>query len=329
MFPSFSTLFGGAQRAPTEPKTIPRGRRRRRIGLALGGGAARGWAHIGVIQRLKEAGIVPDMIAGTSIGAVAGGCASADKLDELEDFARGLTPRRVLGLLDLTLGAPGLIGGRKLAEMLETKLEDMRVEHLPRRFVAVSTDVLSGHEVWITRGPLARAIEASYALPGVFPPIRHGGRWLIDGAFVNPVPISACRAADMDLVIAVTLHAEVQGRGSVITDHGDDLDDVETAEPSSEPGGGLDRIIRRQIVGQPNEGQPGLSTVIGEAFNITQDRIARARLAGDPPDVIITPRMPKVGLFDFHKAAEAIAAGRDAAERALDDLEAALVSLSA
>ena len=328
MFTPFASMFGAPPRAETPPPPrMAKASYKPRIGLALGGGAARGWAHIGVLQRLAEAGIVPDVIAGTSIGAVAGGCAAAGKLAELEVFARSLTPRRVLGLLDLTLGAPGLIGGRKLADMLEAHLQGVRVETLPRRFVAVTTELGSGHEVWNTHGALVPAIEASYALPGVFPPIKVGGRWLIDGAFVNPVPISACRTADVDVVIGVSLHWDSHGKGGVITNHGDDPED----EPTEEAGEVRRpvRSLRRQIVGgHAGEGPPGLTSVIGDAFNITQDRISRARLAGDPPDVMIIPRLPKVGLFDFHKAAEAIAAGREAAERALADIEASIAILT-
>ena len=325
MFSPFAGMFKAPPRSEAPALPIAKGPRPR-VGLALGGGAARGWAHIGVLQRLAEDGIIPDVIAGTSIGAVAGGCYAAGKLPELEEFAKSLTPRRVLGLLDLTLGAPGLIGGRKLGDMLTTHLQGMRIEKLKHRFVAVTTEIGSGHEVWLTRGPIVSAIEASYALPGVFPPIKVGGRWLIDGAFVNPVPISVCRTADVDVVIGVSLHWDSHGRGSVITSHGDD----DTAEDDlvQEAADKSPRALRRQLVGTQGAGAPGLTTVIGDAFNITQDRISRARLAGDPPDVMIVPRLPKVGLFDFHKAAESIVAGREAAERALDDIHASIEVLT-
>ncbi|TCP91079.1 patatin-like phospholipase [Rhizobium sp. PP-CC-2G-626] len=160
-----------------------------RIALALGGGAARGWAHIGVLRALDEEGIPVGMIAGTSIGALVGGCYLAGKLDELEAFARSLTMRRIAGLLDLAIGGGGLFGGLRLTKRMQEHLDDVLIENLGRPFVAIATDIKSGHEVWLTEGSLITALRASYALPGIFEPIRCNGRMLVDGALVNPVPV--------------------------------------------------------------------------------------------------------------------------------------------
>ena len=195
------------------------------IGLALGGGAARGFAHIGVLRTLVAHGIVPDVIVGTSIGAVVGGCYAAGQLDDLEEWARGLTARGVLGYLDISLSGSGLIGGGQLAARLEETLGDTRIEELPIRFAAIATEVGTGHEIWLTRGRLVDALRASYALPGIFPPVRIGGRWLVDGALVNPVPVSAARALGARLVIAVNLNSDLFGRGTTIADHGSDDSD--------------------------------------------------------------------------------------------------------
>src|SRR5262245_15932131 len=177
-----------------------------KIGLALGGGAARGWAHIGVLRALDEFGLKVGIIAGTSIGAVVGGCYAAGKLDELESFVRVLTPRSVLRYLDLDLRGGGLMSGARLRRTLDTELDSVQIEDLTTTFVAVATEFGSGREVWLNKGPLVNAIRASYALPGVFRPIQINGRWLMDGAFVNPVPVAVCRAYGADLVIAVNLH---------------------------------------------------------------------------------------------------------------------------
>src|SRR4051794_16259465 len=279
---------GSEMDAPVErPK-----RAKVKIGLALGGGAARGWSHIGVMRVLSDAGIVPDVIAGCSIGAVVGGCYAAGKLDALEAFALSLTKRRVMGLLDFHIAGSRLIAGGRLQKLLDQDLVDRRVETLPVKFCTIATELVSGHEIWLTRGPLVQAMRASYALPGIFDPVMIGGRWLMDGALVNPIPITAARALGADIVICVNLNSEVRARGTVIqsydaADPGSDQEEIETvmAEPRR---WGLFAPGRPSRPRKPNA--PGIATVMVDAFNITQDRIARSRLAGDPPDVMIAPK---------------------------------------
>nr|WP_229426619.1 patatin-like phospholipase family protein [Microvirga alba] len=291
-----------------------------KIGLALGGGAARGWSHIGVMRVLEEAGIVPDVIAGCSIGAVVGGCYAAGKLDALESFALSLTKRRVMGLLDFHITGAGLIAGGRLQRLLDQDLTDLRVEALPIKFCTIATELSSGHELWLTRGPLVQAMRASYALPGVFNPVLVGGRWLMDGALVNPIPITAARALGADIVICVNLNGEVRIRGTVIQSYeadGNDELEIEEAIETPKRWGFLPSSWGEKPR-KPNA--PGIATVMVDAFNITQDRIARSRLAGDPPDLMISPKLAKMGLFEFHRAEECIALGRQATERALPDL---------
>lgn len=300
------------------------------IGLALGAGAARGWAHIGVLRELAEAGLEPDVIVGCSIGAVVGGCYAAGQLDAIEDFARSLTKRRVFGFMDLSFQGGGLLGGRRLEERLENALAGLRVEGLKTRFGAVATELGSGHEIWLTRGALVESIRASYALPGIFEPVRIGGRWLVDGALVNPVPVTVCRALGADMVIAVNLNADTLGRGTVIQDHlalerseaeatVEDPREASTSFAASLFASMKQRASLRTFTRQPGGG-PGIATVMIDAFNITQDRITRSRLAGDPPDVMIGAKLGRLGLFEFHRADEMIAAGRDAARRAVSDI---------
>ncbi|MCP1337263.1 patatin-like phospholipase family protein [Futiania mangrovi] len=299
---------------------------RPRIGLALGAGIARGWAHIGILDALSQAGIRPDVIAGTSIGAVAGAAFAGNALSALETFARSLTARGVLRYLDVRLGSGGLIAGERLATLLATDIPVQRIEDLSPRFVAVATDLDTGNEVWLAEGALVPAIRASYALPGVFPPVEIDGRHLVDGALVNPVPVSVCRALGADIVIGVTFDIR---RG--IARHADtSVEELEArAEAADAPGSGLLATTRtrmlRQILGRGRTG-PGLSTVMINSLSIMLDRIARARLAGDPPDQIISPRMAHVGLLDFDKADDSIRAGRDAVREILPDLKALIAA---
>ena len=302
------------------------------IGLALGGGAARGFAHIGVLKALDRAGIRPSVVAGTSIGAVVGGIWAAGKLDTLEEWALSLTKRNVLGLLDFNLGAAGLIGGRRLMELMRRNVGGIAIEDLPIVFAAIATELGTGHEIWLTRGDFVDAIRASYALPGIFTPVKVGGRWLMDGALVNPVPVSAARAMGARMVIAVNLNADVFGRGTVIQDHGGVVErvaEMAVAEKKEGLAGMLSpERLRRQFFAAPSgDGPRGLTTVMIDAFNITQDRIARSRLAGDPPDVMLSPKLARIGLFEFQRAKEAIAAGTEAAERALQDISSTMIAL--
>jgi NTE family protein len=315
----------------TGEKIPVNGEPRHRIGIALGGGAARGWAHIGVMHALDEAGLQPDIIAGTSIGAVVGGCYVAGVLDNVERFARGLTRRRVFGLLDLNFTGSGLISGNRLSKLLVETLDGKRIEELPRRFVCVATELATGHEIWMSRGNMVEAIRASYALPGLFQPVKVGGRWLVDGAIVNPVPVSVCRALGADIVIAVNLSSDIFGRGTVVQDYsGDEIAEGAIEEASSSglvSGEDARKILRRQLIGG-NNGPPGISSVMVEAFNIIQDRIARSRLAGDPPDITINPKLGRIGLFEFHRAGEAIDAGYDMGRRMAGEIKAVVAELT-
>ncbi|WP_105374266.1 patatin-like phospholipase family protein [Neorhizobium huautlense] len=260
-----------------------------KLALALGGGAARGWAHIGVLRALDETGIEVGMIAGTSIGALVGGCYLAGKLDELETFARSLTMRRIAGLLDLTIGGGGLLGGMRLTKRMQEHLEGLAIEDLDRPFVSVATELHTGHEVWISSGSLITGLRASYALPGIFEPVKCNNRTLVDGALVNPVPTSVCRAYEQPLVVAVNLNYEIFGRSAVVKH-----------SASVQP---VDDERKKDGV------RVGVTGTMVQAFNIIQERISRARLAGDPPDLALHPRLADIGLSEFHRAGEAIDRG--------------------
>ena len=307
--------------------------RRPVIGLALGGGAARGLAHIGIVRTLIAHGIIPNVVVGTSIGAVVGGAYAAGHLDALEEWARKLQPRNILGYLDIRLNGSGLIGGDKLAAQLEAAIGPTLIEDLPVKFATVATEVRTGHEIWLTHGRMVEAMRASYALPGIFSPVLVGDRWLVDGALVNPVPVSAARAFGAEIVIAANLSSDIFAHSTTIYSHGPSAEVTVAVAPETmiepaAPKRGLGRLfsaertMKREFFGSGT--RPGISSVMVDAFNIMQDRITRARLAGDPPDLLISPRVGQIGWFDFHRADDLIAHGARAAERAIDSIQEAI-----
>jgi NTE family protein len=302
------STVAGTPGQPADAGSIPASKiPKPKLALALGGGAARGWAHIGVLKALDEEGIEIGMIAGTSIGALVGGCYIAGKLDELETFARSLTMRRMAALLDFTIGGGGLFAGMRLTKRMQEHLEGFDIEHLDRPFVAVATEIRTGHEVWIDSGNLITALRASYALPGIFEPVLCGSRLLVDGALVNPVPVSVCRAYEQPLAVAVNLHYDLYGRSAVVKH-------VASRQTAVEK-----QIVSRSELARP--AQIGLTGVMVEAFNIIQDRISRARLAGDPPDLALQPRLSDIGLSEFHRASEAIDRGYDEAKAKIGEIK--------
>ena len=322
-------LIGRGQSGPDGHHKVGLGSIRRPvIGLALGGGAARGFAHIGIVRTLVAHGIVPNVVVGTSIGAVVGGAYAAGHLDTLEEWARSLQPRNILGYLDIRLSGSGLIGGDKLATQLEAAIGPILIEELPLKFATVATEVRTGHEIWLTHGRVVDAMRASYALPGIFSPVLVGDRWLVDGALVNPVPVSAARALGAEIVIAANLSSDVFTHSTTIYSHGASPDAPQAVIEPEPPKRGFGRLfsaertVKREFFG--SGGRPGISSVMVDAFNIMQDRITRARLAGDPPDMLISPRVGQLDWFDFHRADDLIAHGARAAERAIDSIQEAI-----
>lgn len=303
-------------------KTPPK---RPRIGLALGSGGARGWAHVGVLRALDAAGVKPDVVAGTSIGALIAGVHLAGYLPTLEAWARSLTRPRLLAYLDPRMSGGGLIGGQRMVAFMARYFGDLEVEELPVPFVAVTTDLRTGHEVWLQEGRLAEVLRTAISLPGLFTPVRRDRQWLVDGALVNPVPVSVCRAFGAELVIAANLNADQLGRLRVTRSRsarvaGLEPDLVEQSRMLRGRGAMWQQLTRR------DRNAPSLFSVMIAALNITQDRITRARLAGDPPDVTIRPELGHIGLLEFDRAAEAIAAGERAAEHAIAELQALVAS---
>ncbi|GAB5388088.1 MAG: patatin-like phospholipase family protein [Alphaproteobacteria bacterium] len=304
---------------------------RPRIGLALGSGVARGFAHIGVLRALMRHGIEPDIIAGTSIGAVAGGAYLANELDVLESWALSLNRGSMMSYIDFSARSGGLIKGDKLLALMQRHMGSWQIEALPKPFVAVATDMITGHEVWLRRGNMVHAMRASLSLPAVFPPVAHDGRWLIDGALVNPVPVSACRALGAELTIAVNLNADIIGKVRNAAENipkAAGFDPLAEAAhlnwqmPEKEKRFSIGRIAKSFFGREPNH--PSVFGVMVSTLNIVQDRITRSRLGGEPADVEIRPRLGEYGLMEFDKAEDLIKLGEQAVEQVLPDLQDAL-----
>ena len=302
-----------------------------RIGIALGSGSARGWAHIGVLRALAEAGIEPDVVCGTSIGALVGGSYVTDQLDALESWARSISLLDIVGLMDVRLARGGFIAGARLFAGLRKIQQDVRIEDLPKPFAAVATEFASGRETWLQRGSLLDAIRASAALPGIFPPFPFGEHWLVDGGLVNPVPVSVCRALGADVVIAVNLNGDLTSRNRPLpakrparrrrTARADFLDKLSARlRQEFRNTTSLFPAQRRSAKAEP----PGFFEVLAGAIYIMQDRITRSRLAGDPPDALLTPRLGHIRLFDFDCSDEVIAEGRASVSPMLPAIERAL-----
>jgi NTE family protein len=291
-----------------------------KIGLALGSGAARGWSHIGIIKGLAEMGIEPEIVCGSSIGALVGAAYAADKLDLLEASVRLLTWKEIIWLLDPSLNGGGFIQGEKLTEFVSSHVDDFEFERMKRQLGIVATELDTGREVWFRSGSVMEAVRASISLPGLFTPLFHEGRWLVDGGLANPVPVSLCRAMGADLVIAVNLNGDILGKHmkrkrekadeqrqrSVQAQDGDLLSRI-TAQMKSTLGSRKEELITRLFGGEPET--PGLYDVVASSINIMQDRITRSRMAGDPPDIVLMPRMSELGLLEFDEAERGIDEG--------------------
>ena len=290
-----------------------------KLGLALGSGSARGWAHIGVIRELEKAGYVPDIVAGCSIGAFVGAAYADGDLDQLEDWVKGLAWKEVLGLLDVSFSG-GLFKGEKLVAFFQRHFVDKDFSELPMPFSCVATDLATGREIWLREGSVVSAVRASIALPGLFTPVVRDDRLLVDGGLVNPVPVSLCRAMGADIVIAVELGSDRMGSMRHMPKPA-----AEVATDGQEPGWAT-RLRKSFSRPRLSNGDllPSMAGVMTTGIHIMQMRIARSRLAGEPADVLLTPRLGHLALMDYHRGSEAIEEGRAAVIRMLPSLEHAL-----
>jgi len=284
-----------------------------RIGLALGGGASRGWSHIGIIRALEEMGLRPDVIAGCSIGAIVGAARASNNLENLEDWVCSLRRRDVAAFFDIGWRLKGLVDAERLRSFLHEYVvnEGFLIEDMEMAYGNVATDLGNGREIWFTSGEVLSSIMASIALPGLFAPVRFNGRWLVDGGLVNPVPVSLCHALGAEVVIAVNLNADILGKH--LSPKKPDL----AAESGAIDGilGTIKSYSSNLFPDNREDAPPGMFDVLASSVNITQDRITRSRMAGDPPDILLEPRLAEIGLLEFHRADEAIAEGERCVQR--------------
>lgn len=295
------------------------------IGLALGSGAARGWSHIGIIEVLEEEGIRADVVTGCSIGAFVGAALVTGRMQQLHEWAIALDWRNIAGMIDIAFKGGGLIEGRHIERLMETLEITGNIEDIETAFATVATDFVTGREEWHRSGPIGKTVRASISLPGIFAPVNIGGEWFVDGGLVNPVPISTCRALGANLIIAVNLNGDLLGRRSVPL-HEDNRNntfrDVLAAAASAIPKSHRSAVINAvDDFLKPKQATPGYFDVLANSINIMQDRITRSRIAGEPPHVLLTPRLADMGIFDFDKAEMAIEEGRRCARYALPEIE--------
>lgn len=279
------------------------------VSLVLGSGGARGLAHIGVIQWLLENGYVISSIAGTSIGALVGGIYAANKLDVYTQWVMALERKHVLRLLDPTIGSPGLFKGERVIGVLRDLIGDCDIESLPVAFTAVATDLASREEVWLRKGKLFDAIRASIATPLVFTPFKHAGRTLLDGALVNPVPISPTLQDKTDWTVVVDLSGPEQTMAlrHVIAEP------VAGTSYRARIGKFIDGL---QPTRQRKEPKHGLIDVAFVSILAMEDTISRLRLSAYSPDVTIQIPRNTCGFFEFWRAQDLILLGREAAAQA-------------
>ncbi len=295
-----------------------------KIGLALGSGASRGWSHIGIIKALLREGIEPDIVCGTSVGAMIGASYLAGNLEKLEAWVLHSTRTDVYKFFNVKLSQSGFVDSDRLRKFLYQNVaaKELEIEHMPKRYAAITTDLENGREVWLQEGSLADAVRASMALPGLFPAVRHEHRWLVDGGLVNPVPVSTCRALGADIVIAVNLNSDVIQRHT-----------QKKSEPDNNRKKGVLHSLKQTTieyssaimpVGDKTDDAPGLFASITNSINIVQDRITRSRMAGDPAEVIISPRLAHIGMLEFQRASEAIEEGESCIRNALEEIKKAI-----
>jgi NTE family protein len=300
-----------------------------RIGLVLGSGSARGWSHIGVIDSLVAAGIEPDIICGTSIGALVGAAYVAGRLADLRQWAEAATWREIIGLIDVRLAGGGLVNGSLIVAWLRGLGITQAIENYPKRYAAVATDLVSGREIWLQSGPIDEAVRASIALPGILSPARIRDKWLVDGGLSNPVPVSVCRALGANVIVAVNLNGDLLGRRFE-----SELGRTEALEPGLVPNEFLSRVLHHLPAGLREQtaqiaqrllphgsSTPGYFDVLANSINIMQDHITRTRLAGEPAHVMLIPRLRHIALMEYNRAKEAIAEGCRCVEEALPLLQ--------
>ncbi|NNC98257.1 MAG: patatin [Gammaproteobacteria bacterium] len=304
----------------------------RKIGLILGSGSARGMCHIGVIRALEEIDIVPDIVVGCSVGALVGASYLHGKLEQMEKWALSLNKRTIASYFDLNFSFHGFVKKERMQEFYQEHVcgPHKLISQMDKPFAAVACDLSSGEEVWLKHGQVLDAIWASMSYPGLYPAYWHEERWLVDGGLVNPVPVSLAKSLGADVTIAVNLNADI-ATSHELNEHVEDTD-----HPVNVSNNVDDTFITkakrnfRQVTSNwlssdddPDNGfeKPKVFDVIASSINIMQDRLTRSRLVGDPPDIVLAPRLSEIGLLELYKAKDAIAEGEACVKRLREEID--------
>ena len=271
------------------------------------------------MRALTRAGIQPDLVCGASVGALVGAAYASGEFERFCTGTAGMRRSDVLSFTDVGFGG-GLLKGQRFMSFVARGFEDCAIEDLKIPFAAVATSLENGAEVWLRKGSTLNAVRASLAMPGLFTPVLTDDGILVDGALVNPVPVSLARAMGADVVIAVDLSYGIVGRSLVVSDAGGG---------ETEVGGWLPKSLGRWWPATAAARPPALLDVIASSLDIMQVRITRSRMAGEPPDVTVAPRLAHIGLLDFDRAEEAIREGERAMEAALSGLSVFGIQIAA
>ncbi|MFA3778883.1 patatin-like phospholipase RssA [Yersinia sp. 1652 StPb PI] len=292
--------------------------RKIKIGLALGAGAAKGWAHIGVINALERMGVKVDIVAGCSVGALVGAAYASDHMNVMERWVRSFKYWDVIRLMDFSWRRGGLLRGERVFNAVNQIIEVQDIAECKLPFGSVVTNLTTGRELWLTEGDIKQAIRASCSMPGLLSPVRFGSYWLVDGAVVNPVPISLARAMGADIVIAVDLQHDAH----LIRQDLFSSQSSPEGNPPQMPASWHLRLKARitNMSGNPTMAVPSAMEIMSTSIQVLENRLKRNRMAGDPPDVLIQPYCPQISMLDFHRADEAIAAGQLAVEKNIEQL---------
>ncbi|WP_223789130.1 patatin-like phospholipase family protein [Marinicella meishanensis] len=301
-----------------------------KIGLALGSGSARGMSHIGVIKALHALGIEPDVVAGCSVGALVGASYATDNLEKLEDWALSMNESKIRQFLSFNINASGFVNAVKLQKLFEHTigLESLTFKDMQKPFGAVATDLSSGKEVWLREGSVHDALWSSMAFPGLFPSVLLDQRWLVDGGLVNPVPVTLCRALGADKVIAVNLNADIINSYEVIEEdeapeHPANAIQADDDDPSlwEKTKSGFKKAFKMISADGSTVKEPKSLDVISNSIHIMSSHLTRSRLAGEPPDVLLQPRLSDVGLLHLHKSKACIEEGQACVERLAEEIK--------
>jgi len=296
----------------------------KKVGLVLGSGSARGWAHLGVIQALAEAGVRVDYVAGTSIGALVGAFYAAGKIETLRNIILELDRKQIALLFDMVFPKSGLIDGKKIADSVREHISEKNIGELSLPLCVICTDLNTGCEVNIQDGDIIEAIRASISVPGIFTPVKKNGIFLVDGGLVNPVPVNVSRRMGADLVIAVDLNHDIVGKRSVIHS-----ESYATVPLTGRNRFAVQNTLVRKIIdnlkkrtGAPSasvlaqikqwmkkDSAPNIFEVLASSIYIMEMQITATRLKTEPPDLLIQPKLGHIRFLDFHRAQEAIGEG--------------------